>query len=170
MSQDNSDKSDRKAVLIKLLKDFSAVMFITLSDDGQIGLRPMQVVKSSEDGVLWFVTSRDSEKVADAKQQDAVYISGQSGDSVFIAARGRPEFYSDNETKERLWSETMRVWFPKGLEDPNLCFIKVTITEGEYWNTAGLHKLSYVFESLRAYMSGTTPALDSKEQHGRVDL
>ncbi|AWM34798.1 hypothetical protein DDQ68_19660 [Hymenobacter nivis] len=36
-----------------------------------------------------------------------------------------------------MWREYFRGFFPKDTEDPNITLIKVTIENGEYWDTPG---------------------------------
>jgi len=166
---ESSTNEDRKRILLQTLKEFSSLFLITLAHDGSVSLRPMQVLESSEQGVLWFASMKDSDKVREAERDSVVYITGQSN-SKFVAARGLPEILSDPETRKRLWSEPLRVWFPGGIDDPSLCFIRVSIEAGEYWDNSGTKKVSYVLESLRAYMTGTTPVVPGQEQHGRALL
>lgn len=164
-------ENERAHKLVELLQRFDALLFITAAADGGLGIRPMQVVRSSDRGVLWFIADRDTFKVKDALQQGEVHLAGQSDDGVFIAARGRPEIHTDEQTKNRLWSDDLRVWFPEGKTDPRLCFIRVIVEEGEYWDTLGAESPSNVFAKIFGpYARGETPDVDASEPHGKTVL
>lgn len=36
---------------------------------------------------------------------------------------------------QELWSEPLRAWFPKGLDDPNIALLKVTVSSAQYWDS-----------------------------------
>ena len=68
-----------------------------------------------------------------------------------------------------LWDESYKVWFPGGVEDPDIELISVRPERGEYWDTTGGNRAKYLWEAAKAYVSGTTPEID-ESQHGRVNL
>ncbi len=77
----------------------------------------------------------------------------------------------DKSLIDQLWSETWRLWFPMGKDDPTLCLLRVDAQSGEYWDRAGSNRLKYLFEGLKAVMQGTTPDVDEDpEQHAKVRL
>ena len=53
----------------------------------------------------------------------------------------------DRAKAEALWNPLYKAWFPKGVEDPDLCLLKVTPTQAEYWDTPGstiVHAIGFV--------------------------
>jgi general stress protein 26 len=75
----------------------------------------------------------------------------------------------DPRKVEELWREPFRVWFPMGPSDPTIELIVVTPERGEYWDTSGMKRVSYLWSAAKAYFSGTTPDVDAGE-HARVAL
>lgn len=163
----NDTKDSKK--LIELIREFDNVMFITIDTQGNVSMRPMRVIKSSNQGELWFAVPRSSGKVDDILEKNIVYITAQSGSSTFISLKGKPKIFDDELTKNELWSEPMRIWFPEGVKDPNLCFIRVEIEEGEWWDNSGLDKVFYLVESIKSYLIGDKPPPPNKV-HGIANL
>ncbi len=36
---------------------------------------------------------------------------------------------------EELWNPILKAWFPEGLDDPNICLLKVNVEQAEYWDS-----------------------------------
>lgn len=161
-----ADRKEKEDISIEELgnevKNFDAVMLITMSADSELGIRPMSVAHHESSGVLWFAASEDSFKVRDVEWEGRVFLTGQEGGRYF-AAEGTASFHNDPQTKERLFSEPMRVWFAGGAEDPDLGFIRVQLTAGRIWNTGGLDRMAYFFDSVRAYLTGNPPVTKMQE-------
>ena len=51
----------------------------------------------------------------------------------FASVSGRGEIVRDRERMQALWSPWVKVWFPKGLDDPNLALLCVQVESAEYW-------------------------------------
>jgi general stress protein 26 len=43
---------------------------------------------------------------------------------------------NDREKIEELWRPILKAWFPKGLGDPSLALLKISIEEAEYWDSS----------------------------------
>jgi general stress protein 26 len=48
---------------------------------------------------------------------------------------GEATISRDREKIEELWSKIVETWFTEGKDDPRVTIIKVTPTEGYYWDT-----------------------------------
>jgi general stress protein 26 len=81
---------------------------------------------------------------------------------------GKANVTSDPKMIDEVWNEAMRVWFPKGKDDPALCIVCVRPFEGEYWDNSGARGLKYLFDAAKAYVTGTTPEA-TPQQHGTVN-
>ena len=71
------------------------------------GDRPMNVRQVDDEGNLWFLSASDSRK----NQELAI------------------------DPSVRLWSPMVQTWFTEGKDDPRITVIRVTPTEGYYWDT-----------------------------------
>lgn len=152
----------------ELLKGFDNAMLITQDQDHHLRARPMAIAAIEEDGHLWFATSIDSPKVDEITADSHVNVCLQ-GSSKFLSVSGRARIVRDRSKIEALWREAWKVWFPQGKETPDLALLDVQADEGEYWDSEGVNKLKFLFESVKAYATGTEPAYD-RDLNQKVDL
>ena len=145
-------------------------MLVTRSAEHGFHSRPMAIARVEDDGRMWFFTGKDTAKVHEIEEDSQVHLTAQQGDSAFLALSGRASLTVDRAKIAELWSEPVRVWFPGGKDDPNIELIAVRPERGEYWDNSGLNRCAYLWESAKAYVTGTTPGIDPPEQHGVARL
>jgi general stress protein 26 len=100
------------------------------------GDRPMNVRQVDDEGNLWFLSASDSHKNQELALDPAVklYFQG-SKHSDFMQLSGEATISRDQQKIEELWSPLVQTWFTEGKDDPRITMIKVTPTEGYYWDT-----------------------------------
>jgi general stress protein 26 len=100
------------------------------------GSRPMAVGEVDDQGALWFLTLRTSEKFTDIEKDPRVILHfANPSDQEFLTIHGLCEVSNDMDRKKELWSPFAKVWVPDGVENPDLRVLKVTPREGYYWDT-----------------------------------
>ena len=123
---------------IKELTDKADSCFFTtnIAVAGSCGTRPMSVEKVDDEGNLWFLSSNDSHKNLEIKQDPNVtlYFQG-SAHSDFLVLKGVASISQDQQKIEELWKPIMKTWFTEGKNDPRISVVKVTPTDGYYWDT-----------------------------------
>jgi general stress protein 26 len=153
--------------LMALLKSFRNAMLVTQANN-KLRSRPMALLKVEDNGDLWFITGIDSGKVDEIQHHPEVNVCLQE-DGKYLSLCGQASLVRDRAKIDELWTEEAKVWFPKGKDDPNIGLIRVTPTEGEYWDNAGIQGIKYVVEAVKAYVTGTTPEID-QGLHGSVAM
>lgn len=100
------------------------------------GDRPMNVRQVDDSGNLWFLSASDSRKNQELEIDSSVklYFQG-SKHSDFMQLNGTATISRDKEKIKELWSPLVKTWFTEGMDDPRITVIKVTPTEGYYWDT-----------------------------------
>ncbi|HEY7159810.1 MAG TPA: pyridoxamine 5'-phosphate oxidase family protein [Acidobacteriota bacterium] len=100
------------------------------------GARPMNVRKVDDDGNLWFLSANDSRKNEELLRDPLVklYFQG-SAHSDFLQLNGTATISKDKAKIKELWSPVIKTWFTEGEDDPRITVIKVTPSEGYYWDT-----------------------------------
>jgi general stress protein 26 len=83
----------------------------------------------------------------------------------FVSVTGTARLVDDRALVDRLWSDTWKVWFPRGKDDPSLRILVVDATEAAYWDDTGIEGLHTIFESAEAYVTGTRPDSDNDQRH-----
>jgi general stress protein 26 len=163
-----TETADPRTHLLTLAKSFSTAMLVNRTADGQFGARPMAIAKVDDSGDVYFATTLSSPKV-DELQADANVVLTFQNTSQFVTIEGLARIERDPVLIKDLWSETWRVWFPKGPTDPDLCLICVTATSGEFWDNGGMNGIKYLFSAAHSLFNGERPKHDGT-QNAKVAL
>lgn len=123
---------------IKVLADQAKICFFcTESSTGETrGARPMSVLEVDDEGTLWFVSPKDSEKNDEIDSNPAVrlYFHGSAhSDLMFLI--GDAFIHRDRSKLKDLWNPFLKTWFTEGKDDPRISIIKVFPKEGYYWDS-----------------------------------
>ena len=119
-----------------LIKEIRVAQMVTVSPGGKLHSRPMVARPDRSDEELWFFTSAASGKVDDVQQNGEVLLTySDSGRENYVSVEGEGEVIRDTDKAAQLWSEPMRVWFPKGPTDPDIALVRVKIREATYWDS-----------------------------------
>lgn len=158
------------AKLYGLLNNFSTVMLTTMVGPDCCHARPMAVARVDKNTDLWLFTSRDSEKVREIEADSRVQVHGQDGWNNCVVLAGRATVVQDRTMIHEIWKPSFKPWFPDGADDPNIVLLHVTGERAEYWDNTGANSFRYLYQSLKALITGTTPSIKEGEQHGNVNL
>ena len=131
--------NDPVAKLNELTKGIDFAMLTTIRPNGRLYSCPMATTEAEGDGVLWFFSSNNTEKVEAIKTDARVNLAySDSGSQRYVSITGNAEPVRDHVKAKELWKPLYSAWFPMGLQDPNLILLKVNIQTAEYWDsTAG---------------------------------
>jgi general stress protein 26 len=119
-----------------LIKDIDFAMLTTVDTDGVLRSRPMSTQEAEFDGTLWFFTSDKTHKVEEIERDNRVNASyAEPKDNVYVSVSGTAAIVKDKTKMEELWNPILKAWFPKGLDDPNICLLRVDVEQAEYWDS-----------------------------------
>lgn len=151
------DQQESIAKLAELMKDVKFAMLTTHDKDGRLRSRPMAMQQVDFDGDLWFLTGKGTEKAAEIRADQEVNLSfAKPDDHKYVSISGTASLIDDLAKAKELWSPAFRVWFPKGVDDPDLTLLKVTVEKAEYWDSPnGL--LTYLGAFVKAVATGEKP-------------
>lgn len=152
------------------LQDFDTVVLIAQGKDSAGHARPMAVARVDENCDLWFFTGEHSAKVREIEADTRAQVICQSGWTSCVILEGGAALVRDRAMIRDLWKPAFKVWFPDGADDPNLALIHFTGQRAEYWDNIGANRFTYIYQSLKAVVQGTTPQIKEGDQHGRVTL
>ena len=127
------------AHLKELIEDAKIGMLTTADADGTLRSRPLQTVGVEDGGTLWFFTAKSSPKVAEA-EADAGRVNvsyANPGKHDYVSVSGRATLVRDRERMRKMYTKWVEVFFPKGLDDPDLALLRVDIEKAEYWDAPG---------------------------------
>jgi general stress protein 26 len=155
MAQKTSSEQVEK--LAKLIKDIQFAMLTTAMPDGSLRSRPMATQRAPFDGTLWFFTPADSAKVHEIEDDQHVNVSyADPSRNNYVSVSGRASVVRDEAKAKALWSESLRTWFPKGSDDPDIALLKVTVDAAEYWD-APSSAMVHLYGYAKAVTTGKRP-------------
>lgn len=149
-----------------LIEDVEIAMLTTMDGD-VLRSRPMQTQEAAFNGDLWFFTSTETHKTDEIEKDNRVNVAYSSpAQNTYVSVSGTASLVSDKEKIEELWNPILTAWFPKGLDDPTLILLKVSVEQAEYWDSPS---------STVVKIAGFVKALVTGEpagggDHGKVNL
>jgi general stress protein 26 len=162
--------AEKRQRLSELVSKFDTAVLVTRGDTAALRGRPLSIASSGEDGTLYFSTAIESPKVQELELDPHVAVVMQDGKR-YISISGTASVVHDRALIDRLWSESWKIWFPQGKDDPSLCLLRIEPVEAAYWDMSGLQGVKYAFQMAKAYLTGTQPPSDQDERHtARVKL
>jgi len=163
----DAEKRDR---VHELMEHFDTAMLVTRTMDGRMRSRPLAIADKRDDGTLYFSTAIESGKVHEVEHDHNVNVVLQDKGR-YVSITGEARIVRDRALVDQLWSESWRVWFPGGKDDPSLAIVAVDPAEAWYWDAAGTTGIRYLFSMAKGYLTGTRPASDGDERHtGHVKM
>ena len=151
----------------ELIKGVRIAMLTTAEKDGSLRSRPMATQEVEFDGDLWFFTEAGSGKVDEVlgnRHVNVSYVSPE--DQRYVSVTGTAQLIYDREKARRLWSPTYRIWFPRGLDDPDLALLKVRVERAEYWD-APSSKMVMLAGLVKSIVTGERYQAG---EHGQIDV
>src|ERR1051325_1611074 len=107
-----------------------------VASNGSTATRPMSVQEVDDHGNLWFLSADDSHKNEELTRDPSVRLFFQaSAHSGFLTLNGAASVSRDKGRIKELWEPLAKVWFTEGQDDPRITVIKVTPSDGYYWDT-----------------------------------
>jgi general stress protein 26 len=125
------------AMLNELIKGIEFAMLTTIRPDGTLHSCPMATQDVDNEGVIWFFTGNNTEKVEAIKTDQRVNLAYSDASSQrYVSVTGNAELMRDHIKAKKLWSPLYQAWFPKGLDDPDLILLRVHVLQAEYWHAS----------------------------------
>lgn len=154
--------------LRELIKDIDFCMLTTVDDDGHLHSRPMSTNGEVElDGDLWFFTYGSSHKVDEIRRDHRVNVSfADPKRHVYVSVTGDAELVRDRQKMQALWKPELKIWFPNGIDEPDIALLKVHLTHAEYWESPS-NPIATVIGMAKAVAIGQEY---SAGEHEKIDL
>lgn len=118
--------------------------------------RPMSVLKTDDEGNIWFMSATDSNKNRELLKDPNVQLLFQgSPHSDFLSLSGTATITKDKAIIKELWNPMLKTWFTEGEDDPRISVLKVTPLDGYYWDTKHPMIVSFVKRMVGAAVGKT---------------
>lgn len=150
----NLRKSEAANKIKELAKAADICMFTTSLTKLPLSSRPMSTIDVDEEGNIWFLSNRSSEKNKEISADDKVQLFYASkGSAEYLSVFGRASLSFDRNKIKELWTPIAKAWFTGGVDDPAISIIKVTPEDGYYWDTQS-NKVISLLKILTATITG----------------
>lgn len=148
-----------------LVRDIKFAMLTTEHVDGFLRSRPMVTQEADAEGNLWFFTAVNSSKVQEIRQHRQVNVNYANPEKQsYVSVNGTAELIRDREKIKQLWSPLYKVYFPRGVDDPDLALIKVHVNEVEFWDSSS-SRMVRMAGWVKALIAGDPSAIG---EHGKI--
>ncbi len=152
MTNDNEQKNIGR---VWDLAEKIAVAMLASWDGKNLHSRPMSAHLARDENAFYFLTDKRHHKAEDIKKYPAVCLAfGDAGDQKYVSINGDASVSDDRTKIKELWSLWAKAWWSSA-DDPNICVLKVTPRQAEYWDMPG--KIVSTIEMAVAAMRGTRP-------------
>ena len=155
---DTMNLIDKEAVqkIKELAKDANICHFVTKLSNIPLSSRPMATQKVDDEGNIWFLSDKDSDKNLDilADKRVQLFYSAHSSYE-YLSVYGTAEVIFDKEKIHEMWTNFAKAWFPGGEDDPAISLIKVIPEDGYYWDTKN-NKIVSLIKIASSIVTGKT--------------
>jgi general stress protein 26 len=149
--------------LWSLIRAAKFAMLVT-EDQGHLRARPMAASQQGFDGTLWFFTHAGSHKVAEVGGEGQVCVTyADTHSQDYVSFSGRAAVVRDADEINQRWSPLLRAWFPGGQEDPDLCLLKITVDQAEYWDSPN-SRIVQLYGFVKSAVTGIPPNLGTNKK------
>ncbi len=160
------NRDEAIAKIGELVKDIRIAMLTTVGANGSLHSRPMATQNTPFNGEVVFLTSDNSGKADEIKQDAEVNLCFSDAKSSFVTMSGRASLSSDRALIDALWNPSFKAWFPEGQSDPNIRVLRIHVDQAEYWDSSSSALVRKVQVLARAVTGGKT----SVGEHAKVTL
>jgi general stress protein 26 len=163
------DTTEATKTIAEKIHGIRTATLTTTDPKGNFVSRPLATQENDFDGTIWFMTSKNSEKVSQIQKDNRVNVTYTSGDHItFVSVSGTAECLRDETKIKEFWNDFYKAWF-EGPEDPNITLIKVSATRAEYWDTHG-GKIVALANIAKAALTGDQGAGEDDDENEVVNF
>lgn len=140
----------------ELAEDANICHFVTKLSGIPLSSRPMATQKVDDEGNIWFLSDKESDKNHDILEDERVQLFYSANSNYeYLSVYGTAEIIFDKEKIHEMWTNMAKAWFPEGEDDPAISLIKVMPEHGYYWDTKN-NKIVSLFKIAKSIVTGKT--------------
>jgi len=137
-----------------IAKEANIALFTTNLTKLPLDARPMATQDVDDDGNIWFLSGKSSDKNKDiaADPRVQLFYANNSGYE-YLSVYGTASITTDRKKIEEHWTEMAKAWFKDGKDDPELTVVKVKPEAAYYWDTKS-NKLVSLIKIMTSVVTG----------------
>jgi general stress protein 26 len=106
-------------------------------DGRALHARPMSAHVAREENAVYFLADRRHHKDDDMRKYPTVCLAfADTGGQRYVSVTGEAQVSNDRARIRDLWSAWAKAWWSSP-DDPDICLLRVTPTQAEYWDGPG---------------------------------
>jgi general stress protein 26 len=106
-------------------------------DGRALHARPMSAHVAREENAVYFLADRRHHKDDDMRKYPTVCLAfADTGGQRYVSVTGEAQVSNDRARIRDLWSTWAKAWWSSP-DDPDICLLRVTPTQAEYWDGPG---------------------------------
>ncbi len=148
-------------LIAKIVQGARVALVTTVSAEGHLVSRPLALQDRVFDGELWFFTPDPSTKTDEVRANPEVNVAVESNDD-YVSLSGTATVSRDRTMIEALWNRHAEAWFEKGIDDPSVALLHVSVDTAEYWKF-GSPKIVAAAKYATALITGDQPDIGENE-------
>jgi len=130
-----------------------SICMLTTHDGAQIRSRPMAAFVRRDEDAIYFLGDahhHKDEQIAENPNVGLAFADGQK----FVSVTGHAAVSRDQAKIKELWKPEFKLWFPDGIDTPDIALLKVNVEKAEYWDSPS-SKIVQAFSFVKALVTGT---------------
>ena len=127
------------------MRKLDICMMVSQSKRGSLNSRPMSNNGDVKyNGNSYFFTYEQSQKIKDLEANPQVSLNFEGQNQLFISVSGKAKLIRNKLLFEEHWIDSLKQWFPEGVDTPGMVLIHVKGNSIQYWqkNKQGKIKLN----------------------------
>lgn len=97
---------------------------------------PMTVKGIDANGVLWFLSTRDSDHYRSIESDPKLILTfSNESEEQYLSVSGLGSHITTKTIIDAMWRDQDAKWYDNGREDFNVVALKVDITDAYYWDS-----------------------------------
>lgn len=125
-----------KTQIYQFISEQKTAFIASVNEQGYPVIRAMLAPRKIEDGYVYFSTNTSSNKVKQylANNKSCIYFY-KRGKFKYqgVSVIGDMEVCTDQETKDEIWRFGDKLFYKKGVTDPDYCVLKFKCKTAEYY-------------------------------------
>ncbi|MBN9584028.1 MAG: general stress protein [Afipia sp. 62-7] len=114
-----------------------SIAMLTGWDGHNLHSRPMGAHVVPDENAFYFLADRRHHKDDDIRNYPTVCLAfADPGSQTYVSITGEAAVSGDRGKIKELWNVWAKAWWDSP-DDPNICVLKVTPREAEYWDAPG---------------------------------
>ena len=147
----------------KLIENISVAMIANVDASGALVSRPMTPLEMDVHAAIWFFVDMRTTKVEQLGVANLSFTDIPS--ATYVSMSGRAAIDGDHARIERLWTPSLRPWFPEGPDAEHLALLRFVPAMAEYWDAPSSRMVRTV--ALATSVAIGQPV--GMGEHGRLD-